>query len=129
MRFQNPTNGYVEVVRIPFIWALCFGPFYFVLKGVWRHVVLYFVLLSILTTVWLGIVGFSALAAGSAFASDLNGPVGFPTRVVIATAALTITAVAPFLVYPFLAQGIVRRHFLRLGWFEVGRDGDQITPQ
>jgi hypothetical protein len=128
MRFSNPANGYVENVRAPFLGALFGGPFYFVLKGVWRHVVLYFSVLSFLTTGWLGIVGFTAVAAGPALIGYLNSSASIPPSIVAATAILVVAAVAPFLIYPFLAAGIVRRHFLRLGWVEIDRDGDQIAP-
>ncbi len=37
MQFRNPTNGYVEEVRHPFLWCLLFGTIYFAVKGVWTH--------------------------------------------------------------------------------------------
>lgn len=37
MRFQNPANGYEEEVSNAFLWALLFGPLYFVVRGVWTH--------------------------------------------------------------------------------------------
>ncbi len=40
LRFQNPQNGYVEVLGTPWVWALLFGVFYFAAKGVWAHAVI-----------------------------------------------------------------------------------------
>ena len=39
MRFKNPSNGYIETVSCPWLWALLFGPIYFAVKGVWTHFV------------------------------------------------------------------------------------------
>lgn len=44
--FKNPTNGYVEkgTTGWSWLWALLFGPFYFVYKGVWGHALINFFL-------------------------------------------------------------------------------------
>jgi hypothetical protein len=39
MRFENPTNGYVEEVSCAPLWSLLAGCFYFAAKGVWAHAV------------------------------------------------------------------------------------------
>jgi hypothetical protein len=66
MKFKNPQNGYIEEASIPWLWALVFGIFYFMAKGVWVHVfaiaLLGFVLLgslgpggiAIMFFVWIG---------------------------------------------------------------------------
>lgn len=37
--FEHPQNGHRErVSRLGHLWALLFGPFYFVIKGAWKHV-------------------------------------------------------------------------------------------
>ncbi|MDZ7760841.1 MAG: zinc ribbon domain-containing protein [Desulfovermiculus sp.] len=47
--YKNPANGYLEEVdSLVFIWTLLFGPIYFAVKGVWRHVVASF-LIAVLT--------------------------------------------------------------------------------
>lgn len=40
MRFENPQNGHIEAAGSPGLWALLFGCFYFLSKGVWTHAVL-----------------------------------------------------------------------------------------
>ncbi|WP_176593505.1 hypothetical protein [Sphingobium sp. EM0848] len=107
MRFQNQMNGYVEVCSAPFLWALLFGPLYFVIKGVWRHVILYFIINSVLiyTAFWSGWAG-----------ND-------PGRTPIVTAVAIAGAILPFLIYPFIARDIIRYHFLRQGWVELNKDG------
>lgn len=47
MYFQNPNNGYIEQVSLPFLWTLLFGPIYFAVKGVWTHAVVSFLLAGI----------------------------------------------------------------------------------
>lgn len=76
MKFRNPSNNHVEEVSSPGLWVFLFGCFYFMLKGVWGHAFLSFVL-ALFT------VGLS------------------------------------WIVYPFLAAGIMRKHYLKLGWIEV----------
>jgi hypothetical protein len=46
MQFKNPQNDYVETSSVPLLWALLFGPLYFVFKGAYRHFVI-FALLAI----------------------------------------------------------------------------------
>ncbi|MCX6908226.1 MAG: hypothetical protein NTY01_09310 [Verrucomicrobia bacterium] len=77
MAFRNPVNGYQETADNPWLGALCFGPFYFMIKGVWTHAILGAVL---------------ALASGG---------------------------LSWLFVYPFCANGIVKRHYLRKGWTQV----------
>ena len=49
MKFKNKTNGYIEIVSSPisWLWVLLFGPIYWVVKGVWRHAVIHFILFLI----------------------------------------------------------------------------------
>jgi len=37
MRFEHPTNGYVETANYPALWCLLFGPVYFAFKGIWTQ--------------------------------------------------------------------------------------------
>jgi hypothetical protein len=37
MAFRHPTNGYVETCGAPWLFALLFGGFYFLAKGIWAH--------------------------------------------------------------------------------------------
>ncbi|MBF0418219.1 MAG: hypothetical protein HQL86_08225 [Magnetococcales bacterium] len=77
MKFTNKENGYTEEVSsLVWLWVFLFGMFYFVVKGVWRHVFISLVL----TMVTFGLA---------------------------------------WLVYPFFAKGIMRKHYLRMGWVEV----------
>ena len=41
--YKNPANNYVEQGSGTFSWLLCllFGPFYFAVKGIWKHVILW----------------------------------------------------------------------------------------
>jgi hypothetical protein len=43
MVFRNPANGYTESASVPFLWCFLFGTLYFMFKGVWRHVLISFV--------------------------------------------------------------------------------------
>lgn len=37
--FKNPANGFVEKISgLAWLWVFLFGPIYFAVKGVWRHV-------------------------------------------------------------------------------------------
>jgi len=40
VRFRNPANGYVETVRLAFLWSLLFGVFYYAFKGLWFAAIL-----------------------------------------------------------------------------------------
>jgi hypothetical protein len=40
MRFQHPSNGYIEECASPWLWTLLFGFFYFAYKGIWGHALL-----------------------------------------------------------------------------------------
>ena len=46
IRFQHPINGHVEnpYSGLSWLWVLLFGPFYWAVRGVWRHAILHFVL-------------------------------------------------------------------------------------
>jgi hypothetical protein len=119
MQFENPANGYVETCRVPFLWALIFGPLYFVLKGVWRHVILYFIVNGALISGSWFFAFFGAMAStGSVYL--LGEPDGHLLRPVpIASFIVPAALILPFLFYPFIAGGIVRRHYLRMGWTEI----------
>ena len=77
MKFQNPTNGYIEEVPgAAWLWTLLFGSLYFAVRGVWGHAVVSLVL-------------------------------------AFCTFGLS------WLIYPFLAQGILEKQYLRKGWIRV----------
>lgn len=40
LRLKNPANGYVEEARLPFLWSLLFGVFYYAAKGLWLAAIL-----------------------------------------------------------------------------------------
>ncbi|HEX7853877.1 MAG TPA: hypothetical protein VF503_09295 [Sphingobium sp.] len=44
MTFRNPVNGYTESSSVPFLWCLLFGIFYFMVKGIWRHALISFLI-------------------------------------------------------------------------------------
>ena len=53
MKFENPHNGYIENtggadVTMVWFWVLLFGPLYWAIKGVWRHVFVNMVLIYII---------------------------------------------------------------------------------
>ncbi len=50
MKFKNPQNDYVEESWCPWIYALFFGPLYFLFKGIYRH--FFLSLIVILVTSW-----------------------------------------------------------------------------
>lgn len=67
MTFQHPTTRYTESASVPVLWALLFGPLYFLFKGAWKHAILYTLLVLITTpTIILPVVIWVlyALAAG-----------------------------------------------------------------
>lgn len=49
MEFENPTNGYRETAGgvLSWLWVLLLGPLYWVVKGVWRHALLHFILVCL----------------------------------------------------------------------------------
>jgi hypothetical protein len=47
MKFQNPANNYVETVSGAWWWSFLFGPLFFLVKGMWIHVILWIVLVVI----------------------------------------------------------------------------------
>lgn len=54
--FVNPSNGYTEKGGTGFswLWMLLFGPIFLAVKGCWRHVFIYFILVpSTLGIAWL----------------------------------------------------------------------------
>ena len=49
MKSKNTRNNYTETVSTPisWLWVFLFGPIYWVVKGVWRHAVIHFILFLI----------------------------------------------------------------------------------
>lgn len=47
MVFQNPKNQHDRNISYPRLRTLAFGPFYFLIYGVWRHVLSYIINLSL----------------------------------------------------------------------------------
>lgn len=120
MRFRNTINGYEETASMPFLWCLLGGPIYFIYRGVWRHVLLYLIFNGLLITIagiLTGGLGFLAYSAMEAAAGSDPGNALVRMNSTIAIVAVCI--IIPFLIYPFLATGIIRRHYLRLGWEEI----------
>ena len=73
-RFKNPSNGYIEnVSNWSILWCFLFGIFYFMVKGIWKHVLISLVL-------------------------------------------AIVTFGISWLVYPFLAKGIIEKDYQRRGW-------------
>ena len=56
MEFKNPNNDYIESAggSVSWLWVLLFGPFYWAVKGVWRH----FIIHLFLALVTFGVVHF-----------------------------------------------------------------------
>ena len=46
MRFRNPNNGRIEVVKNAFLWCLLFCPIYLLYKRVWLHAIICLILLD-----------------------------------------------------------------------------------
>ena len=44
MKFRNPENGHIERRFEPWLWALIFGGFYFLVGGHWTHFVVWIAL-------------------------------------------------------------------------------------
>jgi hypothetical protein len=46
MLFKNPQNSYIEEASssLSWLWVLLFGPFYWIVRGIWKHAVLSFLL-------------------------------------------------------------------------------------
>lgn len=59
--FRNPTNDYVEkaTTRWTWLWALLFGPFYFLYKGIWSHAIINFIFWPLIV-VWIGYAIFAS---------------------------------------------------------------------
>jgi len=93
--FENPANGYREKATggWTWLWALLFGPFYFLYKGAWPHAVVSFVLT---------IVIFS----------------GTTKYLIVELVMWSAVAV----VYAVAAYPIVRKTYRRAGWIDVGQD-------
>lgn len=119
MRFRNTHNGYEEGASVPFLWTLLFGALYFIYKGIWRHAIFFIQWNAILMTLALFIAGGAAIATQMALRAGATGVADRPESAG-ATVAITLVAfVLPFLIYPFFAGGIVRRHYLRNGWEQL----------
>lgn len=44
MKFKNPINEHIEEKSVPWLWCLLFGAFYFLVSGIFTHVVIILVL-------------------------------------------------------------------------------------
>ena len=44
MKFKNTANNYVEETSLPFVWTLLFGSLYLLVKGLWGHAIISFIL-------------------------------------------------------------------------------------
>jgi hypothetical protein len=40
MKFRNPANGHIEEKSVPWLWALLFGFFYFLVSGIFIHAII-----------------------------------------------------------------------------------------
>jgi uncharacterized oligopeptide transporter (OPT) family protein len=112
MRFENPANGYVEGANLPALWALLCGPAYFLAKGVWQHTALFMLLVYQ--------VVFAIVFTEYKPDEQISLP-GIAVGTFILSSPI-------FVIYACLAKNIVRRHYLRKGWYELGADGERIAP-
>lgn len=44
MKFRNPVNGHIEEKNVPWLWSLLFGVFYFLVSGIFVHVIIMLVI-------------------------------------------------------------------------------------
>ncbi len=95
LAFKNPQNGHTEKIRgLIWLWVFLFTPIYFAYKGVWRHVLVYFLIT----------VGISTAI------SERLGADYF---------ILTVVVIVVSFVYAFLGKGIIIKNYLQKGWVEV----------
>lgn len=47
MKFKNPQNDYVEESWCPWLYALLFGPLYFLFKGSYKHFFIYVIVVVV----------------------------------------------------------------------------------
>ena len=87
VQFRNPENNDLKTIFFPRVWALLFGPFYFLIHGIWRHVIIYV-----------------ALTTFFAYATEMDSEALFFYWFLIHT------------IYALCAYGIVKRHYRRKGW-------------
>lgn len=98
--YKHPVNGRIERVGWKnILWALLFGVFYFMYKGLWKHAAIIFVAVILL--------GFAAV-------SDLD--VKTMEDVQMET---DVIGSLVWIVYAFLVPRILRNHYLDSGWEEV----------
>jgi len=107
MEFENPSNGYSErVTGWTVLWVALTGAFYFMVRGAWRYAALWLLLVP------LGTIALIALVFGS----------GTATLLLIDGQVLALLVLlAPQVGFALLAPGMLRKHYLRQGWRQVGR--------
>ena len=74
MDFENPANGHIESKSVPWLWTLLFGGLYFVVSGLWTHVVIWLVLVVAMFSVlgqYAAIFMLPVQLAYAAFAGDI----------------------------------------------------------
>lgn len=103
-------NGYDENIWGLKEWCRCLilGPVYFAMRGIW---------------------GMQRSNVRSALRTELGDkgasrPGGFPPNVAAKNKAALVLAILTcgisWLIYPFSAPGILRKHYLQKGWIPVG---------
>ena len=102
--FKNPQNGYVEKVSSWLSWLgfVLFGPIYFIYKGVWRDVLISFLLLGL---AW----GLSIMLMIAEMQYWY-----IPVAIVYLMGAISI--------YPS-----TNRRYRMMGWVRVDKDGNEIV--
>ena len=48
MKFKNTTNGHIESVSVPWLWALLFGGFYYIAAGLWAPFIIWIIIAVLL---------------------------------------------------------------------------------
>ena len=127
-KFKNPKNDYIEEVgsKRSWLWVLLLGPLYWLVRGVWRHAVLHFILgggifplllLSSLLLLLFSGAQYYAVANLHEYVSLLL--LLFSGAQYLGFITLVIILATPSIIYSFLTYQILRKHYLRMGWEEV----------
>ena len=112
MIYKNPVNDHTEKVCGSFscLWVFLFGPIYWAFKGVWRHAVLHFLLVSIA-------IPYSVILA--LFLLHFFLALGFGLAPRILVVIILFSPIMTHLIYPLFTYRILEKHYNRIGWVRV----------
>ena len=108
MQYINPKDKYTKAVYFPKIWTFIFGPLYFLIHGVWRHILGYAIGFGLTLFVLFPYLASEANADDEPF--------------------LLFLSVFVFqLTYALCARRILHNSYMRKGWEPLHSPGDSLV--